>query len=281
MPPTAGVRAPAKARWPFLKVEAAGNDFVLLDRRRGPVPALGKSLVHRLLDRHRGVGGDGLLLVEAGPGTPAAKVRYWNADGGRAAFCGNGARCVALILLERSGPGEVEFLFGRRRLRARRTGGGRIAILTPPPCPLSLPRSRPPLPSRVRRWVWLDSGVPHWCFLADDLADLDLEAVAPPLRRWRSLGRGGTNVDAMCLRGGAVEVRTFERGVEGETEACGSGLVAAGFWAAEALGVPYPVSLRSRGGDGFRLRPDAGGRGLWLEGPARVVYRGELDSGAL
>src|SRR5512140_2436923 len=101
----------------FLKVEGAGNDFVLLDVRRRARPKLTTSSIRALLDRHRGIGGDGLLVLTRGAKGPLTRVRYFNADGGAAAFCGNGARCVALLLLrEERRDGQVEFFFGRRKL---------------------------------------------------------------------------------------------------------------------------------------------------------------------
>lgn len=261
----------------FLKVEGAGNDFVLLDARRRKLPSLSSSFIRRLLDRHRGIGGDGLLVLSR-EASGSTRVRYWNADGGAAAFCGNGARCVAHLLLRESrGAREVGFVFGRKRLRARRGAPQRVAVLVPMPKPLRLPRRSPPQPGRIRRWAWIDSGVPHWCFQAARVDALDLAAVAPPLRRWKALGPAGTNVDAVEILREVVHVRTWERGVEGETQACGSGLVAAGFFAVESLGARYPVTLRSRGGDAFRMWPEDGGEGLWLEGPARVAFAGTFE----
>jgi diaminopimelate epimerase len=288
----------------FLKVEGAGNDFVLLDARAGKAPRLRSGQIRRLLDRHRGVGGDGLLLLlrtgAARSGAAASsgvRVRYWNADGGAASFCGNGARCVALLLLRESPRvREVSFRFGNRRLFARRGGGslgaaesdrgketagsaaaGRVAVLVPEPLLLPKPRRLPPIPSGAARWAWVDSGVPHWLLSLRNLESVDLGRLAPPIRFCRSLGPEGTNVDLVDAGRGIVRVRTWERGVEGETLACGSGLVAAGWWAAAALGASWPVRLRSRGGDEFLLSRDAEGRGLWLEGPTRIAFAGRLD----
>jgi diaminopimelate epimerase len=268
----------------FLKVEGAGNDFCLVDARRTPAHIPPRKTIRALLDRHRGIGGDGLLWLLTGP-DGHARVRYWNADGGAAAFCGNGARCVALLLLRERRAEEVVFDFGRRRLHACRAEGDRVAVLVPLPRVLPPPRPAPPrkagsLRARKARQaigagpLWIDSGVPHWIIPVPSVAEIDLPAAAPALRSWRGFGPGGTNVDWVEQCRSALIVRTWERGVEGETLACGSGLVAAGFWALSSLGLRAPLSLRSRGGDLFRLASDAGGRGLWLEGPARVVFEG-------
>ena len=290
---------------PFLKVDGAGNDFVLLDVRGDAMPHLTRAAVRDLLDRHRGVGGDGLLLMADGSVPDEPRVLFRNPDGGAAAFCGNGARCVALVLLGETRMERVSFNLGRVRVEARRSRPGRVSVLVPHPRLLPVPAGRPPLhiqegarppewehtsrearPSRgwhtprvARRpaaGAWYDTGVPHWIVPVASVDALDLGTLARPLRGWPALGPGGTNVDAVEIRGRVLHVRTWERGVEGETLACGSGLVAAGYWASTSCGVALPVTLATAGGDRLRLEADHEGRGLWLDGPARVVFRGRL-----
>jgi diaminopimelate epimerase len=280
----------------FLKVDGAGNDFVVLDVRGGPLPRLTRRQVQSLLDRRRGVGGDGLLLVSDGVRGGEARAVFRNPDGGAASFCGNGARCVALLLLGETRKERVTFDLGRVRVEARRSRRGRVSVLVPHPRALPVPAGRPPVrlplglrvqegrpPASARRLVagggWYDSGVPHWIVPVKSVDALDLAALARPLRAWRALGPAGTNVDAVEICGRLVRVRTWERGVEGETLACGSGLVAAGYWAATARGVALPLTLATSGGDRLRLESDPAGRGLWLEGPARVVFSGTLAEG--
>lgn len=260
---------------PFLKVDGAGNDFVLLDARGGAAPRLSRAAVRTLLDRHRGIGGDGLLVVEDGPVRGDPLVRFRNPDGGHASFCGNGARCVALVLLAETRSGNVAFRLGRVRVEARRARAGRVSVLVPEPRRLPVPDVRPPM-RPAAAGAWYDSGVPHWIVPVLSVDALDLAALARPLRAWNVLGPGGTNVDAVEIRGRVLHVRTWERGVEGETLACGSGLVASGYWASTTRGLPLPLDLRTAGGDRLRLEADPAGRGLWLEGPARIVYRGTL-----
>jgi diaminopimelate epimerase len=286
---------PSQVR-PFLKVDGAGNDFVLLDSRGGAGPRLSRAVVRGLLDRHRGIGGDGLLLLEDGPVPGEPRVLFRNPDGGPASFCGNGARCVALVLLGATRRERVVFSLGRVRVEARRSRPGRVSVLVPHPRSLPVPAGRPPVPLPAGAWLrqgghpargtqpaaagpWYDSGVPHWIVPVPSIDALDLAALARPLRSWKALGPRGTNVDAVEIRGRTVCVRTWERGVEGETLACGSGLVAAGHWASIARGVALPLDLTTAGGDRLRLDADPAGRGLWLEGPARVVFCGTLAGG--
>jgi len=278
---------------PFLKVDGAGNDFVLLDVRGGARPRLTRAAVRDLLDRHRGVGGDGLLLIGDGPVTGEPRVLFRNPDGGAASFCGNGARCVALVLLGDTRMECVSFRLGRVRVEARRSRPGRVSVLVPYPRLLPAPAAQPPVrvakaawlprgghpPEGARRAVagaWYDTGVPHWIVPVASVDAIDFAALARPLRAWTALGPGGTNVDAVEIRGRVLHVRTWERGVEGETLACGSGLVAAGYWGSIACGLALPLTLATAGGDRLRLDADSAGRGLWLEGPARVVFAGRL-----
>jgi len=295
----------------FFKYEGAGNDFVLLD---DPPARLSTAAIRRLLDRHRGIGGDGILRMQTMPaGSRQSRaqdnarfdlpvVSYHNADGGRAAFCGNGARCVALHLIRSTGDREVSFRFGRSRLTGRLAGGSqdpagfsgpgpqRIAIQLPLPRELSWPAAPIPLPAPLRRTLqsppaWVDSGVPHLLLHVEDVDAVDLSRIAPPARAWP--GGGGTNVDFFDIRGSRARVRTWERGVEGETLACGSGLAAVAFHIGVGLGAarvpraasgqrgPKDVRLESRGGDSFVFR--VAGRSCWLEGPARRVFEGRIE----
>ncbi len=272
---------------PFLKVDGAGNDFVLLDVRGGAMPRLSRATVRDLLDRHRGVGGDGLLLVGDGAVVGEPRVLFRNSDGGAASFCGNGARCVALVLLGETRMERVAFSLGRVRVEARRSRPDRVSVLVPHPRLLPVPAGLPPVrflngarPPRGARQaaadIWYDTGVPHWIVPVTSIDALDFAALARPLRAWSALGPGGTNVDAVEICGRMLRVRTWERGVEGETLACGSGLVAAGYWASTACGLALPLTLATAGGDRLRLDSDPADRGLWLEGPARVVFSGRL-----
>ncbi len=266
-----------KARLRFLKVEGAGNDFVLIDARGKAEDPPRRTVIRDLLDRHRGIGGDGFLWLHDDPAGSAASVRYWNADGGVAAYCGNGARSVARVLLSSTAGATLRFRFGRTLLHAR-ASGARIALRTPAPRALPLPRKLPPIPAGTllagAAPAFYDAGVPHWIIPVLDVDAIDLARIAPAIRAWPALGREGTNVDLVSLAGRVVRVRTWERGVEGETLACGSGLLASAAWAVEQ-GRRLPISLSSRGGDRFRVSADADPAWLWLEGPARVVFRGE------
>ncbi len=284
----------------FHKAHGAGNDFVILDGRKGDLQPPSRRQIRALLDRRRGIGGDGLLFLAARPDLAAVSVRYWNADGSPAAFCGNGARCAAALILGKGPVAEASLLFGRRIYRARRSGPGRIRLGLPVPRLMRIPDPVPPgvdefwsaeeirvesagedrgLRGKPSAAAWIDSGVPHFILPVPDVEKADIARLAVPVRFWPGPGPRGTNVDLVSEASGEWRVRTWERGVEGETPACGSGLAAAGFYAAFLMGRPLPVRLRSAGGDTFVLDGDPGGKLVWLNGPACIVYSGLMRGG--
>ncbi len=209
----------------LFKLEGAGNDFLLgvgnWARRLNDEP----DLVQLLCDRRRGIGADGTLGLE---GIASGRVRlgYRNADGSEGAFCANGTRCAARAAVE---------LLGCRPKLVVETGwadipavvdGATVSLELPPPAagPLQTDLDGGDL---VKGLSFLEVGVPHLVAATHDLVGLDLSAVAPPLRRHASLGRAGANVDFYTIADdGTVMIRTWERGVEGETLSCGSGIVA-------------------------------------------------------
>lgn len=254
---------------PFWKLSGAGNDFVLLAGL--PKGRTGPALARALCDRRRGVGGDGLLVVSR----RARKVRldYWNADGS-SAFCGNGSRC-AVIWAARMGwleGGEVTLETSRGPLAARLTGKGRAEVSMPAPRGLRLgvdvgAKGRP------LQAHFVELGVPHAVVFVPDIEDVDVAAAGRRLRFHRAFGRAGANIDFVEIKDDNLAVRTYERGVEAETLACGTGVAAAAF-VARVLGFgAAPVRVAVRGGDVLSVSFDDGPR---LEGPGAIVFSGEV-----
>lgn len=263
-------------RIPFTKMHGAGNDFVVVDHREPFLPAERRALFARWCDRRRGIGADGVLLLERDPEHDFA-MRYHNADGGAADFCGNGARCLARFALDRGlgRAGGVRFRSDAGVMQARALPGGHIA--------LAFGRVTGGEPATLeaagrsftgRRVV---AGVPHLVIPVPDVAAVPLAAWAPPLRSHAALGPGGANVDFVArLPDGRVAMRTWERGVEGETLACGSGAMATALWAVLEGAAP-PVTVRTSGGEDLVVELAAGpaGREATLVGPAVTVFTGE------
>ena len=257
----------------FFKMTGAGNDFILVER--GPGLPGGKALAARLCDRRRGVGADGLLIVDSRARTPHAA--YFNADGS-AAFCGNGTRCAAWWLHRHGKVSSREFILtaSGAEVHAKITGEERAAILMPRP-------GRPRLGLKVRaagrtlRAHWIRAGVPHAVIETRNPAAAPLERLGPPLRLHEAFGRGGANVDFAHYEKNRVVLRTYERGVEAETLACGTGAVAAAC-VGRALGRlrGNSVPVLTAGGDVLRVE-FAPRDEVWLEGPAKEVFSGEID----
>lgn len=250
----------------FWKLSGAGNDFVLLEGRLASPKA--RSLARRLCDRRAGVGADGLLVASRG------HADYFNADGSRA-FCGNGARCAAWWL-ERRGLGGTAFTLSGIPVSAVVRGtSARIRM------PDVTPGRLLTVSAEGRRWhtAFLDTGVPHAVVrvAAAALARFPVVAVGRALRRHSAFGPKGANVDFVAAKGRGLAVRTYERGVEDETLACGTGAVAAALAASGRRSGPVPVA--ALGGNltvSFKARKDGGFTDVWLEGPVRQVFSGEV-----
>jgi diaminopimelate epimerase len=254
----------------FWKVEGAGNDFVLLDYRDAEGPRVSTQMAKFLLDRHRGIGGDGLLILTEKPAGIA--VEYRNADGNPADFCGNGARCAAAhIMKDVDGP--IRILMMKIPVDAVRTESG-IAVRVGPAEDRDMPnlsRLRPRPAALIR------AGVDHWIVPVGDVQALDISGLGQGLRHHPWPGPKGANVTFVEKRRTEIRIRTYERGVEGETLSCGSGCVAAAHWALG--GLPGPLAVLTRGGDTLRVWRDRDDH-YWLEGPTREVYTGVLPLAA-
>ena len=207
------------------KLEGAGNDFVLgfgaWARRLDSEP----DLVRRLCDRRRGIGADGTLSLEA-VGTDRVRLGYRNADGGEAVFCANGTRCAARAAVELLGcDPKVVVETGWADIAAA-VDGSRVSLELPSPdAGPQFPEIA--APEGATAVCLMEVGVPHLVAATEGLEDLDLAAIAPPLRHHAALGPAGANVNLYEIAAdGSVRVRSWERGVEGETLSCGSGLVA-------------------------------------------------------
>ncbi len=257
----------------FWKLTAAGNDFVLLSGAvRSPA-----ALARRLCDRRLGVGADGLLVARRAAG--AVRGDYFNADGTRA-FCGNGTRCAAWWAFVQGWTGRRSLLrTGAGRVAAEVAGRERVVLGMPEPRGLRLGLS---LRVQGRRFTAhaVDTGVPHAVVPVRALERFPVEPVGRAIRRHRRFGRAGTNVDFVSCAAGGLRLRTYERGVEGETLACGTGAAAAA-WVGWKLGwVRPPVRVRVQSGAiltvGFRTG-GAGPADLRLEGPARIAFSGEVE----
>ena len=266
-------------RVPFVKMHGAGNDFVVIDRRvGGPAGDLSRFVV-AVCDRRRGIGADGVLFLDPGEGNLDFRMRYYNRDGGEADLCGNGGRCLAAFAVAHGlgHDGQVRFASPAGRHEAQVKGAGvdlHLGDVAPP----QLGRTFETAHGTVEGAL-VTVGVPHLVIESPDVDAIDLAEFAPGLRAHETLGPAGANVDVVTVTGPASgRLRTFERGVEGETLACGTGAVATAAALVAAGRASGPVALTVASGD--ILTVTFGGvdgatlRDATLSGPVHVSFEG-------
>ncbi len=275
----------------FTRMHGCGNDFVVIDDRAGQWHGRRAKLARALCDRRQGLGGDGLILIDREqavpsdvPGGlhPAADIRmtYVNADGMDGEMCGNGARCAIRLA---SGLGMI----GPRASMSTPAGLIRAAIdgalitleMTPPTD--ERPAQRLEILGRSFDFHYVDTGVPHVVAFVDDLGTLDLARIGPLVRHHTIFQPRGVNANfAMRTGPNQFRLRTFERGVEAETLACGTGSVAVALIAHRQFGVAAPVTIVPSGSGllhiGFDVAADGGFRNVTLGGPAEIIGEGTV-----
>ena len=263
----------------FAKMNGAGNDFVLLDNRAGNVQ-LTPAQIARLCDRHRGIGADGVLLLERATNGATFRMRYYNADGGEAEMCGNGARCFARFADRTAGPlKELSFETLAGVIGAKLEGElVRLEMSAPKDLQLGLEIV---LGGETIAANFIDSGVPHVVVPVEKIEAVDVHSLGETIRHHPMFAPRGANANFIEKRGArAIAIRTYERGVEAETLACGTGVVASAliFAATEKIGGPIGVTVR--GGEtlqvDFERRSDRF-TNVTLTGPADFVFEGTIE----
>lgn len=262
----------------FLKLSGSGNDFVFVDaREQAPGPLASPEVVGAICRRGTGIGADGVVFLEPSD-RAAVRMVYLNADGSRADLCGNATLCTARVARELSIVGDQEFAIetdvGPLKARFR---GERPEIDLQPVTEVRA-EAGIPLEAGERRMGFAVAGVPHLVILVDDLEAVDVVGRGRPLRRHATL-KTGANVN--FVRPGAdgtFSYRTYERGVEAETLACGTGAVAIAVLLTEWGLAGDPARLNTRSGRELRVRLSgpSGTRTPSLSGEARLVYRGQF-----
>jgi len=260
------------------KMTGSGNDFVMLDGRYVEANSLSPERIVEVCDRRTGVGGDGLVVLTP-EGGDAVRMVYWNSDGSRAAMCGNAALCSArlAVYLEMVSDGNVRLLTDAGEVAARSGDSGDTAEINVPD--FDMPVAVPELePAAGERWLgFVTVGVPHVVVRVEDIEAVDVAGRGRALRYAQSLGPAGANVNFVApSQNGVWLIRTYERGVEGETLACGTGTVAAALALACQKEVALPITFRTRGGPELAVRGTmerSHARNVWLGGQGKLVFR--------
>ncbi len=263
----------------FTKMNGAGNDFVLIDNRAGDIH-LNRSQIAHLCDRHRGIGADGILLLEKAANRADFRMRYFNADGGEAEMCGNGARCFARFANRVVGAeGTISFETPAGVISARLIGD-LVTLKMTEPADLRLN-----IPLRVatedKTIHFINSGVPHVVIPVSQVDDVDVQREGAAIRQHEMFSPKGANVNFIAKRGAnKIAVRTYERGVEDETLACGTGVVAGALIFAATESVNGPIGVLVRGGNELQVGFEKTGmqfKNVTLTGPAEFVFEGTIE----
>jgi diaminopimelate epimerase len=270
---------------PFVKMSGTGNDFILIDHRK---PMLAREIMPefvRLVCRRRfSVGADGLIFLESSD-TANFKWAFFNADGSEAEMCGNGARCAArFAYLHGIAPAHMRFETVAGIIEAN-VSDVNVSILMTEPRDFRLNRTVR-LNGRIVALHSVDTGVPHAVVFVDDYDGLDIVETGRAIRFHPDFMPAGTNVNFVRrLEDGVLQVRTYERGVENETLACGTGAAASALIAAVLGQAEAPVDILTSGGGRlsilFDLREGPAAGNVFLKGPAHIIYTGEMDEDAL
>jgi diaminopimelate epimerase len=255
----------------FTKMNGAGNDFVVLDNRTRSL-SLDGAAIARLCDRHRGIGADGLLAVEPADGQADFRMRYYNSDGGEAEMCGNGARCFARFAASLMAEKPLSVSFETQAGLITAALEGELVALE-----MGSPQDHRAVQALTlgqsgHRVHFINTGVPHAVVFVPDVEKIDVRALGASLRWHEAFSPKGTNANfAQVLAPDSLVLRTYERGVEGETLACGTGV----------CGAASPIHVRVRGGDTLRVdfhqNPDGSFASARLTGPADFVFEGTIS----
>jgi diaminopimelate epimerase len=273
----------------FTKMNGAGNDFILIDNTAGDI-RLNRSQIVHLCDRHRGIGADGILLLEKPANHADFRMRYFNADGGEAEMCGNGARCFARFASHvAKARRQLSFETPAGVISAELTGNlVRLQMTEPHDLRLNV---NLPISNENKTVHFINSGVPHVVIPVPLIEEVDIRRDGSAIRHHEMFSPKGANVNFIEKRGSnKIAIRTYERGVEDETLACGTGIVASALIFGATENVKGPITVIARGGDelqvGFErsgppsLPSDAASNqfcNVTLTGPAEFVFEGTIE----
>ncbi len=266
----------------FFKMTGAGNDFIMFDNRNGRIkdPV---NLARYVCNRHFGVGADGIILIEKSEFADF-KMVYFNSDGSFGGMCGNGGRCIAKLahqlgITDR----KMKFEADGKIYKAEILNDGNVRLWLPMP-KLKRFNLQLNLGKRIYKAHFVDTGAPHLVLFTEDNGIKDIEQI-----KINQLGRrlrfhpyfeNGTNVNFVSIVDkDMIRMRTYERGVEGETLACGTGSVASVIVSVEVKGLKLPIKVKTTGGEILLVNyPNKKERGfVYLEGSAKIICEGKLN----
>jgi len=261
----------------FTKMSGAGNDFVMIDNRNGSVH-LTPSQVAAICHRRFSVGADGLITLEAGKDGFDFQMNYYNADGRLGSMCGNGGRCVTAFA-RHAGLDQNQFHFAAngKSYDSEILPDGIVSLKMTPPTDF-----RPVKKIAALENYFCDTGSPHAVIFVEDVENVDVFSLGRKISHAKAYADtsngGGTNVNfVQVLSQDTIRLRTYERGVEDETLACGTGSVASAVMSAKLGKVAASDIKVIVSGGQLRVRFDAAFQDVYLIGPADITFSGELE----
>ncbi len=263
----------------FFKMSGSGNDFILIDNRNNVVDESSlTSFIRNVCRRKMSAGADGLILIENSDSADF-KWRYYNSDGGRAEMCGNGARCAARFAYLNSIAGsDMSFVTDAGIVHAQ-VKGDKVKVKMTDPSDFKQDYTIE-LEDGFLTVSSINTGVPHVVVTMDSIDDVDVVGMGREVRRHKAFAPAGTNVNFITrVKNGSFSIRTYERGVEDETLACGTGSIASALVTASKDKVESPLNIVTRSGGVLTIyyKEDNGRfHDIYLEGDARIIYKGKL-----
>ncbi len=267
----------------FSKMSGSGNDFIVIDNRTGITGGINlKEFITSVCRRKLSVGADGLILIE-----PSDKAdfrwQFFNSDGSRAEMCGNGARCAARFAYVNGIAGQTLSFETDAGIVSGEVDAERAKVKMPVPTELrmdySIELAHGPIAVSS-----LNTGVPHVVIMQEAVDGVDVFGLGKAIRNHAAFAPAGTNVNFICRQGsGSLKIRTYERGVENETLACGTGCSASALVASIKLKWKSPINLLTRSGETLTIyftENDGSFRNVFLEGDARMIYTAQLGEEA-
>ena len=266
----------------FTKMVASGNDFVVIDNRSGILEKLSiarRDIALRICCRRKSVGADGLLLIENSKKSDF-KMRIFNPDGSEVSMCGNGSRCAALYAVENKITGKTaKIKTAAGELEAEVIGlAVKVKMTNPKDMKLNLDLS---LGGKKIKSHLINTGVPHVVSFVKNLGKLDVDGMGRKIRRHKKFSPKGTNADFVkIVNSKTIKIRTYERGVEAETLACGTGAAASAIIAGVVKGLKPHIDVITKSGEMLRIYFEFKKNktvNVYLEGEAMTVYSGRFN----
>lgn len=258
----------------FSKIVGSGNDFIVIDNREGKIKNR-KNLAIKLCNRKFGIGADGLLFLEKS-NKADFKMRIFNPDGSEAEMCGNGLRCLLRFIYESS-------LSNKRKLKIETMAGVlegeikgknikiKMKLIGEPKLNIEIP-----VDNEIIIGNYINTGVPHTVVFVENVEKINVSEIGPKIRYNRIFGEKGTNVDWVeIVKDGLIKIRTYERGVEGETLSCGTGTVASAIITFLNKGMVSPINVITRSNEILKVYFDKNLENIYLEGKTFYTFVGE------